>query len=100
MFSEIYEQDELNDARIECAGTWTIEYAEAGRLNLTKKIENCILLIPKGNSTVVARAAPGDLGLKSHPKDYQQKLTYHYGHSSKYKPRPMLFNPSALGGWP
>ena len=26
--------------------------------------------------TVVARAAPGDLGLKSHPKHYQQKLTY------------------------
>ena len=23
--------------------------------------------------TVAARAAPGDLGLKSHPKDYQQK---------------------------
>ena len=49
--------------------------------------------------TVAARAAPGDLGLKSHPKDYQQKLTYHYGHPSKYRPRPKLLNPSALGGW-
>ena len=26
--------------------------------------------------TVAARAAPGDLGLKSHPKNYQQKLKY------------------------
>ena len=50
--------------------------------------------------TVAARATPGDLSLKSHPKDYQQKLTYHYGHPSKNKPRPMLLNPSALGGWP
>ena len=49
--------------------------------------------------TVAARAAPGDLGLKSHPKDYQQKLTYHSGHPSKYRPRPMLLNLSALGGW-
>ena len=24
--------------------------------------------------TVAARAEPGDLGLKSHPKDYQQKM--------------------------
>ena len=48
--------------------------------------------------TVAARAAPEDLGLKSHPKDYQQKLTYYYGHPSKYKPKPMLLNPSALGG--
>ena len=36
--------------------------------------------------TVATRAAPGDLGLKSHPKDYQQKLTHHYGHPSKYRP--------------
>ena len=50
--------------------------------------------------TVTARVTPGDLGLKSHPKDYQQKLTYHYGHPSKYKPRPILLNPSILGGWP
>ena len=49
--------------------------------------------------TVAARAAPGDLGLKSHQKDYQQKLTYQYGHPSKYKPRLMLLNPSELGGW-
>ena len=50
--------------------------------------------------TVAARAAPGDLGFKSHPKDYQQKLTYHHGHPSKYTPRPMLLNLSVLGGWP
>ena len=36
--------------------------------------------------TVAARPAPGDLGLKSPPKDYQQKLTYWYGHPAKYKP--------------
>ena len=47
--------------------------------------------------TVAARAAPGDLvGLKSHPKDYPQILTYYYGHPSKYKPRPMLLNPSVV----
>ena len=51
----------------------------------------------KYNHTVTARAAPGDLSLKSNPKDYQQKLTYHYGHPSKYRPRPMLLNPSVLG---
>ena len=34
--------------------------------------------------TVNAIAAPGDHGLKSHPKDNQQKLTYLYGHPSKY----------------
>ena len=47
--------------------------------------------------TVAARAAPGNLGLKSHPKDYQQKLTKYYVHPFKYKPRPMLLNPSVLG---
>ena len=36
--------------------------------------------------------------LKSHPKDYHQKLTYNHGHPSKYKPRAMLLNPSKLGG--
>ena len=50
--------------------------------------------------TVAARAAPGDLNFKSHPKDYQQKLTYHYGHPSKNRLRPMLLNPSVQGGWP
>ena len=53
--------------------------------------ENCTKLI----HTVAA----GDLGLKSHPKDYQQKLTYHNCHPSKYRPRSMLLNPSVLGGW-
>ena len=48
--------------------------------------------------TVAAKAAPGDLGLKSHVKDYQQKLTYNNSHSFKYKPRPMLLNPGVLGG--
>ena len=47
--------------------------------------------------TVAARAAPWDLGLKSHQNDYQQKLTYYNGHPSKYKQRPMLLNPSVLG---
>ena len=50
--------------------------------------------------TVAARAAPGDLGLKCDPKDYQQHLTYHYVHPYKYKARPMLLNPSVLGAWP
>ena len=44
--------------------------------------------------TVASRAAPGDLVLRFHPKDYQQKFTYYYGHPSKSKPRPMLLNPS------
>ena len=51
------------------------------------KIENCTISIPREIHTVAARAAPGDLGLKSHPKDYQQNLTYNYGHPSKYKPK-------------
>ena len=51
-------------------------------------------------NTVAARPAPGDLGLKSHPKEYQQKLTYQYGHPFKYKPGPMLLNPIVIGGWP
>ena len=50
--------------------------------------------------TVAARAAPEDLGLKSHLKDFQQKLTNYYGHPSKYKPRPMLLNPIVPGSWP
>ena len=63
------------------------------------KIENCTILTPRETFTVAVRAVPGDLGLKSHPKDYQQKVTYHYGHPSKYRPKPMLLNLSALGGW-
>ena len=51
----------------------------------------------KKNHTVAARAAPGDLGLKSHQKDYPQKLTYQYGHPFKYKPRQMLLNPMVPG---
>ena len=46
--------------------------------------------------TAAARAAPGDLCLKSHPKDYQQKLTYHNGHPTKYRPRSKLLNLSPL----
>ena len=39
-------------------------------------MNNFTILIPIGNSyhTVAARAAPEDLGLKSHPMDYQQKI--------------------------
>ena len=69
-------------------------------INNMKKNENCTILIQKKILSVAVRAAPGDLGLKSHRKDYQQKLTYYYGHPSKYKPRPMLLNPRVLGGWP
>ena len=43
------------------------------------KSRNCTILIQREIHTVASRAAPGDLGLKSHPKDYQQKLTYWYG---------------------
>ena len=60
------------------------------------KKENCTLKI----QTVAARAEPGNLDLKSHPKDYQQKLTYYYGLPSKYKPIPMLLNPIVPGIWP
>ena len=40
------------------------------------KIENCTtcILIKREIYTVAARAEPGDLGLKSHPKVYQQKF--------------------------
>ena len=66
--------------------------------NLKMKMnENCTILIPKGNSYCLL-AATRDLDLKSHPKDYQKKLTYYIGNPSKYKPRPMLPNPSVLGG--
>ena len=64
-----------------------------------RKLKIALYLSQREIHTIASRAAPGDLGLKSHPKDYQ-KLTYHYGHPSKYKPRPMLLNPSILGGWP
>ena len=63
------------------------------------KIENCTILIPKGNSYCRRKSSARVLGLKSYPKDYQQKLTYYYGHPSKYKPGPMLLNPSVPGGW-
>ena len=48
--------------------------------------------------TFAASEAPGDLDLKSLSKEYQQKLTYYIGHPSKIKPRPILLNPSVLGG--
>ena len=40
-----------------------------------KKIENCTILIPKGNSYCRCKSSAEDLSLKSHPKEYQQKLT-------------------------
>ena len=58
------------------------------------KIENFEIALYQSQReiyTVAARAAPGDLGFKSHPNDYQQKLTYKYGYPSKYKPNPILF---------
>ena len=62
--------------------------------------ENRNNLIQLEINTVTTRAAPGDLGLKSNPKDYQQKLTYQYSHPSKYKPRPMLLNLTVRGRSP
>ena len=47
--------------------------------------ENGTVLIPKEIHTVAARAAPGDLDLKSHPKDYQQKLKASYNSKLDYK---------------
>ena len=66
---------------------------------IKKKLENCTILIPKGNSYCRRKSNPRGLGLKSHQKDYQQKWTYKYGHPSKYKLRPMLLNPNVPGGW-
>ena len=63
-----------------------------------KKLKIALYQSQREIHTVAARAAPGGLGLKSHPKDYQPKTTYHYGHPSKYKPRPMLLYPSVQGG--
>ena len=67
---------------------------------ISKKMKIALYQSQREIHTVDARAAPGDLGLKSHPKDYQQKLTYHYGHTSKYRPRLKLLNPSVLDVWP
>ena len=41
-----------------------------------KKLKIALYKSQREIHTVAARAAPGDLGLKSHPKDYQQKLIY------------------------
>ena len=41
-----------------------------------KKYKIALYQSQRENHTVAARAAPEDLSLKSHPKDYQQKLTY------------------------
>ena len=38
------------------------------------KNENCTIFIPKGNSYCRRKSSAKDLGLKSHPKDYQQKV--------------------------
>ena len=73
---------------------------KSGLHGILKKIENCIIVNPNGKFILSPQEQrQGDLGSKSHLKDYQQKLTY-YGHPSKYKQRPMLLNPSVLGGWP
>ena len=62
------------------------------RTHIKNKIENYTILIPKGNSYCRRkRSARGPQF-----KVYQQKLTYYNGHPSKYKPRPMLLNPSVL----
>ena len=63
-----------------------------------KKMKIALYKSQREIHTVDARAAPGDLGLKSHPKDYQQKLTYQYGHLPKYIPRSILLNPSVPDG--
>ena len=76
------------------------EKAILSRKKIEKKKKKIALSLSQRKiHTVAARATPMDLGLKSHPKDYQQKSTYYYGHPSKYKSRPMLLNPSVLGGW-
>ena len=49
-----------------------------------------IILSPQENHTVAAGAGPGDLGLKSHPKDYQQKLAYRVIHLSTNRGRCCL----------
>ena len=41
-----------------------------------KKERKLHYIDPKGKFYVTTRAALGDLGLKSHPKDNQQKLIY------------------------
>ena len=74
-----------------------MRHARTGKKNV-KQMKIALYQSQREIHTVAARAAPGDLDLKSHPKDHQQKLTYYNGHPSKYKPRPMLLNPSVLGG--
>ena len=41
-----------------------------------KKLKIALYQSQREIHTVATRVAPGDLGLKSHPKDYQQKFTY------------------------
>ena len=61
--------------------------------------EICTILIPEGNSYCRReRSARGPRFKVSSERLYQQKLTFHNGHPSKYRPGSMLLNPSALGG--
>ena len=62
-----------------------------GCVCLIEKLKIALYQFQREIHTVATGAAPGELGLKSHSKDY-------YGHPSKYKLRPTLLNPNVLGG--
>ena len=47
-----------------------------GRITFINLKKNCTILIVGVNSYCRRMSSTKDLGLKSHPKDYQQKLTY------------------------
>ena len=80
--NEILEIDPQNiDALINRAETHITneEFDKGERCDFAskkKKNENCTILIPKGNSDCRLKRSAKSLGLKSHPKDYHQKLTY------------------------
>ena len=59
-----------------------------------------IIFIPKGNSYCCRKSSARGPRFKVSSERQSAELTYHYGHPSKYKPRPMLLNLSVLGGWP
>ena len=55
-------------------------YIEEYMRERKKKLKIALYKYQKEIHIAAARVAPGDLGLKSHAKDYKQKLTYLLGH--------------------
>ena len=65
-----------------------LEKIDFSEKEVKQKLKIVLCYFHREIHTVARRAAPGDLGLMSHPKDFQQKFTYNYSHPFKYKLRP------------